>query len=45
MKAGSAQAEAAVLVKPQKIMQHMHAIIPKFFDYWADPVAHPKLID
>ena len=24
----------------KKIMQHMHGIIPKLFDCWADPVAH-----
>ena len=41
MKAGSAQAESCcVYVQPEKFMQHMHDIIPKLFDCWADPVAH-----
>ena len=45
MKAGSAQAKSCcVYVKPQKIMQHMHDIIPKLFDRWADPVAHLLLL-
>ena len=45
MKAGSAQAESyCVYVKPEKFMQHMHGIIPKLFDCWADPVAHLLLL-
>ena len=45
MKAVLAQAESCcVYVKPQKIMQHMHDIIPKLFDCWADPVAHLLLL-
>ena len=45
MKAGSAQAESCcVYVKPEKFMQHMHNIIPKLFDCWADTVAHLFLL-
>ena len=45
MKAVLAQAESCrVYVKPQKIMQHMHGIIPLLFDCWADPVAHLLLL-
>ena len=41
MKAVLAQAESCcVYVIPQKIMQHMHGIIQKLFDCWANPVAH-----
>ena len=43
MKAGSAQAESCcVYVKPKKCIQHIHDILPKLFDCWADPVAHPS---
>ena len=39
------QAESCyVYVKPEKFMQHMHGIIPKLLDCWADPVAHFLLI-
>ena len=45
MNAGLAQAESCcVYVKPEKIMQHMHGIIPKLFYCWADPVAHLLLL-
>ena len=45
MKAGSAQAKSCcVCVKPKKIMQQMHGIIPQLFDCWADPVAHLFLL-
>ena len=41
MKAGSAQAESCcVYVKLEKCMQHIHGIISKLFDCWADPYAH-----
>ena len=40
-----AQAESCgVYVKPEKFIQHMHDIIPKLFDCWADPVAHLLLL-
>ena len=45
MKAGSAQAESCcVYVKPENFMQHMHDIIPKLFDCWANPLAHLLLL-
>ena len=45
MKAGSAQAKNCyVYVKPEKLMQHMHGIIPLLFDFWADPVVHLLLL-
>ena len=45
MKAGSAQAESCcVYIKSEKIMQHMHGIIPKLFDCWTDPVVHLPLL-
>ena len=45
MKAGSAQVESGcVYVKPKKIMQQMHGLIPQLFDCWADPVAHLLLL-
>ena len=45
MKAGTAQAKSCcVCVKPKKIMQKMHGIIPQLFDCWADPVAHLLLL-
>ena len=41
MKAVSAQAKiCSVYVKPKKIMQHMHGIIPFMFECLANPVAH-----
>ena len=46
MRAGLAKAETCcVYVKPKNIMQHMHGIIPLLFDCWADPVAHPLLLN
>ena len=36
--------KAVVFMLNQKNMQHMHGIIPKFFDCWADPVAHLLLL-
>ena len=45
MKAGFAQAESCcVYVKPENFMQHMHDIIPKLFDCWANPLAHLLLL-
>ena len=39
MKAVLAQAESCrVYVKPPKIMQNMHGIIPFMFDCWANPI-------
>ena len=43
---GLAQAESCcVNVKPKKIMQHMHGIIPYLFDFWAIPVAHLIILE
>ena len=45
IKVGLAQAESCCdYVKLEKIMKHMHDIIPKLFDCWADPVAHLLLL-
>ena len=33
-----------VFVKPSKIMQPMHGIIPFMFDCWTDPVGHLLLL-
>ena len=44
-KAGSAQAESCcVYVKPEIFLQHIHDILPKLLDCWADPVAHLLLL-
>ena len=41
MKAVLAQAERCYFnVKPPKIMQHIHGIIPFMFDSWTHPVVH-----
>ena len=32
------------MLNPEKYMQHMHDIIPKLFDCWANPLAHLLLL-